>query len=189
MSVPKAKRKTDPCPCGSGKQYRYCHGAKPNEDDEGPVIKGNRPQVFLWVVLIGAPLAYGLGMLAQPAGSGAGTKRVWSEEHGHYHNVDGSEPAAAATNTVSADGAPAADGTPAPRPTKPPGPTPPGKVWSEAHGHWHDADGGTPEAQQVLVDPVSGKPWDHDYKLEKPDGPAPEGMTWSASHGHWHPNQ
>jgi len=42
---------------------------------------------------------------------------------------------------------------------------PPGKVWSEEHGHWHDAA-------------VPG--------LERPPGPAPPGKVWNEEHGHWH---
>jgi hypothetical protein len=64
--------------------------------------------------------------------------KVWSEEHGHWHEAEG-------------------PGTP-----RPEGPAPPGKEWSEAHGHWHDIAG------------VS------------PPGPAPPGKVWSEEHGHWH---
>jgi hypothetical protein len=64
--------------------------------------------------------------------------KVWSEEHGHWHDAEG-------------------PGTP-----RPEGPAPPGKEWSEAHGHWHDIAG------------VS------------PSGPAPPGKVWSEEHGHWH---
>jgi hypothetical protein len=48
--------------------------------------------------------------------------RVWSPEHGHYHDVDGGETRSAARSVP-----------------RPPGPAPPGKVWSPDHGHWHDA--------------------------------------------------
>jgi hypothetical protein len=67
--------------------------------------------------------------------------KVWSEEHGHWHDAEG-------------------PGTP-----RPEGPAPPGKEWSEAHGHWHDIGGPTDE---------------------RPPGPAPPGKVWSAEHGHWH---
>lgn len=202
-TVPKAKRKTDPCPCGSGKQYRYCHGAPPDQADEAKLdVESNPRQLFLWLVIVGAPLAWLAGSF-MPSGSETPQTRVWSEEHGHYHTVDGKElgnDAASATpvapgnpNDAGAGTLEAGDGSaPAPAPVpaaQPPGPTPPGKVWSAEHGHWHDVDAGKATgAEPVIFDPSSGKPWDHDYELPRPDEERP-GFTWSEAHGHWHPNE
>ncbi len=48
----------------------------------------------------------------------------------------------------------------------------PGQVWSEEHGHWHDA----PAGRNAAVP----------QKATRPPGPAPEGKVWSEEHGHWH---
>ena len=57
--------------------------------------------------------------------------KVWSEEHGHWHDV--------APNST----------TPAQvKSTRPPGPAPEGKVWSEEHGHWHNAPASKPSGTQ-----------------------------------------
>jgi preprotein translocase subunit SecA len=40
-SGPKVGR-NDPCPCGSGKKYKACHGAKPTEEGEATSPEGNR---------------------------------------------------------------------------------------------------------------------------------------------------
>ena len=78
---------------------------------------------------------------------------------------------------------------------QPPGPVPAGKVWSEEHGHWHDAKpaagqspirisptatvpGTTPGATPNARVPFTPKP--------QPPGPAPAGKVWSPEHGHWH---
>jgi len=163
-------RKTAPCPCGSGKKYKYCHGA--TEQPVGPEPPPRR-HVFLWIILALAPIAYAAS-LYQGDPTATTVERVWSEEHGHYHNIDGSELGAAAK----------AKETPA-TPGKTPGAAPPGKIWSEEHGHWHD-DGTQPEAHDYVppTDALKAEP----YRLERPDGPPPEGKTWSEAHGHWHDN-
>jgi cytoskeletal protein RodZ len=48
--------------------------------------------------------------------------KVWSAEHGHWHNAPGSTPT-----------------TPKQPVPQPPVPAPEGKIWSPEHGHWHDA--------------------------------------------------
>jgi len=161
-------RKTDPCPCGSEKKYKYCHGAKQPEASTAPPA---RRQVFLWIVVALAPIAYAATFF-QGDPEATAVERVWSEEHGHYHNVDGSE--------LDAE-TPAEPATPG----EAPGPPPPGKVWSEEHGHWHDADEGTEPAGYA---PPSDTLIDGGYRLRRPEGPAPEGKYWSEEHGHWHDN-
>lgn len=178
----KKQRKTDPCHCGSGTQFRYCHGAPQEVEEEAPLTQRNPRRVFLFLVLVLSPLAV-LASFSQGQPEDT-VNRVWSPEHGHYHTLDGREigAAAAAPQAAAVDGEPAAPSGDAPDPTVAPGPAPPGKVWSPEHGHWHDAD---PEAG---ADPLQNEPWDHQYRIERPDGPPPEGMTWSESHGHWHPS-
>lgn len=46
-----------------------------------------------------------------------------------------------------------------------------GKLWSEAHGHWHDANG-----NHILSE----------NKLSNKVGEDPPGKVWSEEHGHWH---
>jgi hypothetical protein len=64
--------------------------------------------------------------------------KVWSAEHGHWHDI-GATPTASASQIKieQSSGAPLT-------PTvgtlpQPEGPVPVGKVWSPQHGHWHDA--------------------------------------------------
>ena len=168
----KKQRKTDPCPCGSGQQFRYCHGAPEEAADENPIVQRNPRRVFLLVVLVLSPLAVLAGLSqGDPEDT---VNRVWSPEHGHYHTLDGKEIGAV---EPAADGDEQAVQTPSSE-------APPGKVWSEEHGHWHDA-----EQTEGVQDPAKEQmPWDHEYKLVRPDGPAPEGMVWSEAHGHWHPS-
>ena len=63
--------------------------------------------------------------------------------------------------------------------SKPPGNAPAGKVWSEAHGHWHDApaqSSGPIENNHHSFTPSS-----------RPDkNNPPPGMVWSEAHGHFH---
>ncbi len=174
-------RKTDPCPCGSGKKYKYCHGAPP-EEIEAEVAPPRR-QVFIWIVIALAPIAYAATFFqGEPADTTA--ERVWSEEHGHYHAADGSELPTETPAPTAATTTPAADGSSSPAVA--PGPAPPGKIWSAEHGHWHN----DPDADQQDAEPAfeeEGMP-KHEYKLDRPPGPAPEGKVWSAAHGHWHDN-
>jgi len=63
--------------------------------------------------------------------------------------------------------------------TKPSTPAPPGKVWSEAHGHWHDA----PKNQNLspgLINVPNRK-----INTEK-NNLTPEGKVWDDNHGHYH---
>ena len=63
--------------------------------------------------------------------------------------------------------------------TKPSTPAPPGKVWSEAHGHWHDA----PKNQNLspgLINVPNSK-----INTEK-NNLTPEGKVWDDNHGHYH---
>ena len=88
----------------------------------------------------------------------------------------------------------------------------PGQVWSEEHGHWHDAPTNKaplPAAPIETTEPKgetpAGKVWSEEHghwhdapstqstsatptgeKSTKPPGPAPEGKVWSEEHGHWH---
>ena len=75
--------RNDPCPCGSGKKYKRCCEAKTTERT-----------TFLtkWmVVLLGAFVLLGavgsVASLFSGDPSDALPGRVWSPEHGHWHDV------------------------------------------------------------------------------------------------------
>ena len=140
--------RNDPCPCGSGEKYkRCCESAQ----KVGILPKG----MMILVVVLVVSGAVGLGAVFFTTNwSDVSEGKVWSEEHGHWHDASG-------------DSSPA--GQPGP---PPPGPIPPGKVWSYEHGHWHDAIGGGEAAPSQPGPP--------------PPGPAPPGKVWSFEHGHWH---
>jgi hypothetical protein len=162
--------RNDPCQCGSGKKYKNCCGAKSSVGNRTLLIGGG-------VVLVALAIWFGRGILG---GGGSGPPgpappgKVWSTEHGHWHDaqpVDGGQPAGTqpVTSGVSrpdTGNQPALPqglaGTP-----QPPGEAPPGKVWSAEHGHWHDENPGDPGALQ-------------------PPGEPPPGQIWSVEHGHWH---
>lgn len=74
--VQKAGR-NDRCPCGSGRKYKYCHGAN---------TRGLSRTQRIVLGLVIAAAAGGLYLTftnrAEPLGPSTG---VWSAEHGHYH--------------------------------------------------------------------------------------------------------
>jgi hypothetical protein len=86
----------------------------------------------------------------QPGPAPAG--KVWSVEHGHWHDAAPAQGGASPVRIEQTAGA----APPGARPLQlaqgsarpqPPGPVPPGKVWSAEHGHWHDAAPPAPPAQ------------------------------------------
>lgn len=111
-----------PCTCGSGKKYKQCHGKTDQE-------RKHRWSVYALLIPAIAIIVGGgellLSLFRDPPEGSAG--RVWSTEHGHWHDANGGELGAAP------------GGVPASPQAQPPGPPPPGKVWSSEHGHWHDA--------------------------------------------------
>jgi hypothetical protein len=150
------------CPCGSGRKYKSCCKPKQTQASTSPGAKSNATTwifgmlgafALLTVVLLAgpfkksnpsvqpgvatAPLSIGQNppgvSTPQPPGP-APAGKVWSAEHGHWHDAPGSQPLSAAA-AQPAFAQPSA--TPAFTP-QPPGPAPAGKVWSTEHGHWHD---------------------------------------------------
>lgn len=71
----------------------------------------------------------------QPPGP-APAGKVWSAEHGHWHDQTPTLPTSRTASPVQVQTSSPAFQTKAPQP---PGPAPAGKVWSPEHGHWHDA--------------------------------------------------
>ena len=115
------------CSCGSGKKYKACCGVT----TEARSNKGALMAVAIFAIVAVIALASTFLGDSDAGTDEPGPGKIWSEAHGHWHDVD----------------------------ELPPGPAPEGKVWSEGHGHWHDP---------------------------APVGPAPEGKVWSPDHGHWH---
>lgn len=147
-----------------------------------------------------APAATGTPGAAQPPGP-VPPGKVWSAEHGHWHDANPTSPiqisgpgAAAVSTGMAPPTAPLADlaasGPPKPQP---PGPAPAGKVWSPEHGHWHDAAAAPvlPGQQPGPLAPGTARVMGQEVKVGKigtppPPGPAPAGKVWSSEHGHWH---
>jgi hypothetical protein len=71
--------RNEPCPCGSGRKYKQCCLTKSTRMPPWQ-------KALAW--LIGAVFLAGLiGILATFAGHNPESNRVWSEEHGHWHQV------------------------------------------------------------------------------------------------------
>lgn len=118
----------------------------------------------------------------QPPGP-APAGKVWSAQHGHWHDAPGTRTPTGMPNpiTIETSTAPLVPGsniTPTIAYSQPAEPAPPGKVWSAAHGHWHDAPPG------AMIDATQAVP--QRRPVAAPPGPAPAGKVWSAAHGHWH---
>lgn len=74
--------RNDLCHCGSGRKYKKCHGTK-----ETPAARGR----VMLILVGGAVVAAILVGVASFTTQGTGTNRVWSPEHGHYHDANGLE--------------------------------------------------------------------------------------------------
>lgn len=146
--------RNEPCSCGSGKKYKNCCGRSPSF-----LNKGQKKVVGISLLVIAAlvaavmffgnnqpPLSPAFSPTAAPTGSpatggvgrppgSAPAGKVWSFEHGHWHDAPGSTPATQpGVQTFGQPNTGTATFTP-----QPPGDVPPGKVWSPQHGHWHNA--------------------------------------------------
>lgn len=132
----------------------------------------------------------------QPPGP-APAGKIWSAEHGHWHDAPITSPVTTGVNRLSTSPASTATSkesvfditpeqlnsptqTPGKLTPQPPGPAPAGKVWSAEHGHWHNAPGPGPVTGTNQQTAQQGQ------LIPQPPGPAPAGKVWSAEHGHWH---
>ena len=70
------------CHCGSGKKYKRCHGLTSESTQSG--------RFLMIAVGIGVLAAVAAGVAAFTTERASAT-RVWSPEHGHYHNAAGQE--------------------------------------------------------------------------------------------------
>jgi hypothetical protein len=66
------------CPCGSGKKFKQCCESKRGGFPSGVIA------AVIAAAIIGA-IIIGISSARSSAGSG----RVWSAEHGHYHDASG----------------------------------------------------------------------------------------------------
>lgn len=74
--------RNDLCPCGSGKKFKRCHDVK----QQG----GGASARLMMIAVAGAMiLALILGIASLTSSGSATGVRIWSPEHGHYHDANG----------------------------------------------------------------------------------------------------
>lgn len=73
--------RNDACPCGSGKKFKQCCESKGTGGTQSRII----------LVLIAAAIVAAILAGFSNRGSSSNVGRVWSAEHGHYHDVNGGE--------------------------------------------------------------------------------------------------
>jgi hypothetical protein len=124
--------RNDPCPCGSGKKYKRCCAIQEESDTTGSFF--GLAMVVTLVAMVVATGALALAFFSAEPDQAPKGERIWSEEHGHWHNENGGEPGEAGNRVWSEEhghfhGGGGGDSGPRP-----------GKVWNEQHGHYHNAD-------------------------------------------------
>jgi len=132
--------RNDPCHCGSEKKFKHCHQKKN--------LKNNNQNILIGVFVIAIIVFF-----------------IIDSSTNSQSNIIPSNTLTNTNNLISK--------------TKPSTPAPPGKVWSEEHGHWHDA----PKNQNLspnLINVPSGK------KNTEKNNLTPEGKVWDDNHGHYH---
>ena len=138
-------KRNEPCHCGSGKKYKHCHEATKNTKSNQYVIIGIIAVVFLAIIFINSDSSssnQNVPVTASPLLNQGGTSSK----------------------------------------SKPSGPAPPGKVWSQEHGHWHDAP-----VSKSLTPKILGKNEVNKITVPKQDkNNPPEGKVWNEEHGHFH---
>lgn len=79
--------RNEPCACGSGKKYKNCHQEIDNQRGSGKknfIIGG---VLALFILLAVAGLYFNNQSSAKTDPGNAPEGKVWSEEHGHWHNA------------------------------------------------------------------------------------------------------
>ena len=81
--------RNDPCHCGSGKKYKHCHLKEDGEkesNNKGILIGA----IIIIFVIISAFVIYNKTQSSNdpvnPPPGQAPEGKVWSEEHGHWHD-------------------------------------------------------------------------------------------------------
>ena len=130
-------KRNDPCHCGSEKKFKDCHGKKVAVNPWKKII------IYITIGLIAFWFFKDIFLTGSDSIGSAPPGKVWSEEHGHYHDDNGHVYFLYFLYFLYYD-------INTPIPTMPPGaqktlnipqpegPVPEGKVWSREHGHWHD---------------------------------------------------
>jgi hypothetical protein len=149
--------RNEKCPCGSGAKFKNCCAGK-------HAVRDSRG-ILILIAVIAAIAALGIvpafldddkpataAPIAAPTSSRtpdrpgspqpgpAPAGKVWSVEHGHWHDAAPPSGAVQVSPIQTSRGNLTPTVTPnPPQPVpQPPGEVPPGKVWSPEHGHWHD---------------------------------------------------
>ena len=131
--------RNDSCHCGSGRKFKNCCAGK---------RRTSRGLQILLVTMVALAVAGAVAFATDKGDPATATRRltpqpapaapgkVWSAEHGHWHDATGAEPAARRATTPSVPVRPSQSKPGSPQP----GPAPEGQVWSTEHGHWHKAE-------------------------------------------------
>ena len=151
-----------PCPCGSGEKHKNCCGKSNSILNAGQkkvigisalVIAGivaaimifanNQPAFSPAFSPSAAPIGFPAGTpaaggVSRPSGP-APAGKVWSFEHGHWHDAPGATPTTQPGLQTLGQPLGQLNQSTATFTPQPSGDPPSGKVWSTQHGHWHDA--------------------------------------------------
>ena len=137
--------RNEPCHCGSRKKYKQCHEPTKNTNNNQYAIIGIIAVVILVIIFI---------------------------------NSDSSK----SNQNVSVTTSPLLNQGSASNKSNPSGPAPPGKVWSQEHGHWHDAPVSKSLTPKILCKNEVNK-----ITVPKQDkNNPPEGKVWNEEHDHFH---
>jgi len=146
--------RNETCPCGSGKKFKVCcAGKSAQRTSRGLMLLLGTLAIIAAVGIVASmrdddekrrtPVPVAAAPVNVPGPQPPGPVppgKVWSKEHGHWHDQAPANPIqiqqTSPIQTQQSAVTPAPALTPGPQP---PGPVPPGKVWSQEHGHWHDA--------------------------------------------------
>jgi len=135
--------RNEPCHCGSGKKYKHCHEPTKNTNNNQYAIIGIIAVVILVIIFINSN---------------------------------------SSNQTVPVTTSPLLNQGRTSNTSKPSGPAPPGKVWSQEHGHWHDAP-----VSKSLTPKLLGKEGVNKITVPPIDkNKPPEGKVWDEEHGHFH---
>ncbi|OFW06056.1 MAG: hypothetical protein A3I61_14305 [Acidobacteria bacterium RIFCSPLOWO2_02_FULL_68_18] len=73
--------RNDLCPCGSGRKYKKCCESKERRQSNGRLL-----MMLVGAAVLGAII---VGIASFTGERATGPTRVWSTEHGHYHDASG----------------------------------------------------------------------------------------------------
>lgn len=80
--------RNDPCHCGSGKKYKNCHQqqeVKEKTNNKNLIVGG---LVALFVIMFAVIIFLNLQSSGSAGPGEAPAGKVWSEEHGHFHDAE-----------------------------------------------------------------------------------------------------